>query len=378
MRHSTIIVAMLSATLISLNAPLVAAADRGLPPSQSPCFELTGHRQTIAACMRLIRSRRSSAQTRAQALQWHTFNRALHYLHAGFTRRSGNAKGAIRDLTRAMRVARSDEWSKTYSLFLRANLHLSQARYRQAIADASEVFRRQPQNAEAYRLRGLAHWLGRQESAARRDFDRATVADPKDLTAMLWLFTVSVRPDRRFNLGELADASGLDLSVWPGPVVRRFLGQIAAEEMMSAASAEPEPTDTGSPPRAPVQRCQAQFFEAQFALSHDAKDEAAPWLEHVVARCRAMLSNAGDWLNWLTARVELNAIKINSVRIHPGTRRRGSRINRLLTGKRFSTNSASTSWARHRTIPATCRQVRSKTCATPRSSPFTPCNSPMA
>ena len=107
---------------------------------------------------------------------------------------------------------------------------------------------------------------------------------PNCAYAALWLDIV----DRRSNLpSRLAQAeTQIDMTTWPAPVIRLYLGQITPEAVLAAA----ENPDADTRKR---QVCEANFFIGELALQRDAKDEA-------VRRFRLAAADCGKNINWST------------------------------------------------------------------------------
>ena len=89
--------------------------------------------------------------------------------------------------------------------------------------------------------------------------------------------------------------SNIDMTAWPAPVIRLFLGQTTPAAVRAAAD-DPDPAkQTG-------QVCEANFFSGEWALRNGAKDEAR----------RLFLLAAGDcpksFVQWGAAREELTSL----------------------------------------------------------------------
>ena len=87
--------------------------------------------------------------------------------------------------------------------------------------------------------------------------------------------------DTRSNLpSQLAEATRyIDMTKWPAPVIRLFLGQTTPEAVLAAADDPNAKTKQGKV-------CEANFYTAELALQRRAKDEATRLFRLAVTDCR--------------------------------------------------------------------------------------------
>ncbi|HUZ32089.1 MAG TPA: tetratricopeptide repeat protein [Xanthobacteraceae bacterium] len=102
-----------------------------------------------------------------------------------------------------------------------------------AIADYNEAIRLHPKYARAYFNRGLANLYGGSLPKALADLNQASELDPKYAYAALWLDIVNKRSNLASRLPRAI--SQLDMTKWPVPVIRLFLGQMTPEAVLAAA-----------------------------------------------------------------------------------------------------------------------------------------------
>ena len=104
--------------------------------------------------------------------------------------------------------------------------------YAQAIASASRIVELRPQDFLGYWDRGVFQFLQGRYAEATGDLDRAAAIEPRNGAAALLAHVARVRAgDRQTDL--LAErAKSLDLSRPPGPLIRLFLGQASADEVL--------------------------------------------------------------------------------------------------------------------------------------------------
>src|ERR1700687_2511168 len=176
----------------------------------------------------------------------------------------GNAYLAKGDLDHALadytEVIRQD--SKDAIAFNnRGNAYLAKGDIDRAIADYNEAIRLDPDECGTHLNRGTANFYSGSLSKAQTDFSRSSELNPKDAYAALWLDIV----DRRSSLPSgLAQATTqIDMTKWPAPVIRLYLGQIRPEAVLAAA----DDPDTSIKKR---QACEANFFIGELALQRGA------------------------------------------------------------------------------------------------------------
>jgi len=128
----------------------------------------------------------------------------------------------------------------------------------------------------AFYNRGLARFDQGFFIAAVPDFVRAVQIDPTKPYRVLALYLAKARggdPDREMLA---TNASQLNLTQWPGPVVSLYLGQATPQAVLNATQ-DPDPR---------VQRerqCEAYFYIGEYLLIANQKAEAARMFEAAVS-----------------------------------------------------------------------------------------------
>jgi lipoprotein NlpI len=86
--------------------------------------------------------------------------------------------------------------------------------------------------------------------------------------------------NKRSNLpSRLAQATmQIDMTKWPAPVIRLYLGQLEFKALLAAAANANADVQKG-------QVCEANFYGGELALQHGAKDEAAQLFRSARANC---------------------------------------------------------------------------------------------
>ena len=135
-----------------------------------------------------------------------------------------------------------------------------------------------PEDAPAYFNRGVAYYIiGGRLADAEADFKKASELNPKDPYVALWRDLA----ERRNNnvTGHLAEAAKeFDMTAWPAPIIRQFLGELSAEQTVSAAADNDPRTKLG-------QTCEANFYGGEWALLKKNKKEAQRQLRLAANEC---------------------------------------------------------------------------------------------
>src|SRR5215813_3929982 len=169
-------------------------------------------------------------------------------------RHKGNHDHARADLAAAFQLV--PKYASARFPIGRALAHLDEADYGSAVAGYSEAIDVVPNDAPLHFLRGFAHFYNGEMAEAQADFKIAREIDPRQAYFALWLDIA----ERRNNIpSHLAEATQLDLSRWPGPLVRLFLGEATPTDVFAAA-------DNPSPKKQREQVCEANFYTAQWML----------------------------------------------------------------------------------------------------------------
>ena len=111
---------------------------------------------------------------------------------------------------------------------------------------------------------------------AQADFKKANEINPKDAYTALWLDLTERRNGVPSSLAETSKQ--LDMTAWPAPVIRHFLGELNAEQTFGAAF------DT-DPKTKLSQTCEANFYSGEFALLKKDKKEAQRLLKLAADNC---------------------------------------------------------------------------------------------
>jgi tetratricopeptide (TPR) repeat protein len=204
-------------------------------------------------------------------------------------RTKGELDRAIEDYNEAVRLDR--KYAGAFNN--RGNAYRASGEFDRAIRDYDEAIRLAPKDSGTYLNRGLANLYAGSLPKALADLNQSTALDPKFAHTALWREIV----DRRSNLpSRLAQAmTQIDMSKWPAPIIRLYLGEMAPEAVLSAA--ENQNADTKRD-----QLCEANFYIGELALQRGTKEEAVRLFELAAAECRKSANV------WADAKAELKAL----------------------------------------------------------------------
>jgi lipoprotein NlpI len=145
-----------------------------------------------------------------------------------------------------------------------------------AIADYTQAIQLDPKYALAYFNRGRLDLFAGALPKALVDFNQASELNPKYAYAAIWLDIVNKRSNLPSRLSEASKQ--IDMTKWPAPVIRLYLGQFTPEAALAAA-------DDTNPDTKKGQVCEVNFYSGELALQRSDKDEAARLFKLAAADC---------------------------------------------------------------------------------------------
>ena len=163
------------------------------------------------------------------------------------------------------------------------------------IAHYDETIMLDPNDDDAYFRRGIANFYGGSLPQALADLGQASKLDPEYAYYALWLDILNKRSNVVTTLP--GAISQIDMTKWPAPVIRLFLGQTTPAEVLAAAEDPDANTKRG-------QVCEANFYNGEFALQRGMKDEAAQLFRLAAANCPR------DFVEGPAAYAELRALRV--------------------------------------------------------------------
>ncbi len=204
-----------------------------------------------------------------------------------------NAKGdfdrAIADYSAAIRL--DPKYAVAYNN--RGNAYSAKGDFDRAIADCNEAMRLDPKYALGYRTRGIAYLYKGDLAKALADVGQASKLDPKQAYSALWLDIVEKRDNVASSLPQAT--SHIDMTRWPTPIIRMFLGQATLAAVLAAANDPDVAKKKG-------QVCEADFYGGEFSLRTGANDEAVPLFRLAASNCPKYFDE------WGAANHELKAL----------------------------------------------------------------------
>jgi lipoprotein NlpI len=204
----------------------------------------------------------------------------------------GDPDRAISDYDQAIQL--DPNFKITY--LVRGSAYRAKGDTDRAIADYDNGIRLDPKYARAYRARGVAELEAGAFAKSLADLDRSQELDPKDSYAALLRELVARRGDQPSRLAEAT--SQLDMTKWPTPVVRLFLGEMKQDAVLAAA-------DDSNPKKQKEQACDANFYIGELAQQRGLTDEATRLFRFAAANC------SKNSIEWSVAKAELKALGIN-------------------------------------------------------------------
>ena len=185
----------------------------------------------------------------------------------------GDSDRAIADFDTAIRLNPRDK----LALGSRAYEWMVKGEYARAIADHDAVIQIDAKSAMSYNGRGRARLYTGDYARAIPDLQEAMKLEPSSYTA-LWLYLTRKRAG--IEADELLEQGTADIrgGGWPWPVVVLFLGRTDIDSVMAAA------TDRDAV-RQRDQRCEANFYVAQWHLLRNDRARALPLLKEALSDC---------------------------------------------------------------------------------------------
>ena len=202
-------------------------------------------------------------------------NYAMVFLARGDLYKSkGDLDRAMTDFNESIRI----EPNYPFAYFTRGRLSYMMGNNPNALEDFTKAIKFNSEDATAYFNRGVSYFVvGGRLADAAADFKKAAELNPKDAYAALWRDLA----ERRNNnvTAHLAEAAKqLDMTVWPAPVIRQFLGELSAEQTVGAAV-------DNDPQTRLAQTCEANFYGGELALLKKNKKEAQRQLKLAANEC---------------------------------------------------------------------------------------------
>jgi tetratricopeptide (TPR) repeat protein len=177
----------------------------------------------------------------------------------------------------------------------RGFVQLAKGELARAIADYDRAIELGSGHFSAFFERGVANLYSGAAIKALADLEQAHELHSVHPYTALWLDIVSKRAKLESPLPRAIET--VDMTQWPAPVVRMFLGELSPEAVLAEAN-HPHPEIRSA------RLCDANFYIGVLALQHGRKDEAARRFRAVAGGC-----NKG-MIEWSAANAELRALGV--------------------------------------------------------------------
>ncbi len=199
---------------------------------------------------------------------------ALAYFSRGdLYRKKGDLVRAMADMNDTLRL--DPNYALAY--FTRGRLSFMLGNVPAALEDFGKAIKLNGEDATAYFNRGVSYYIiGGRNPDAIADFKKAAELNPKDAYAALWRELAERRNNAPTHLA--AAVKDLDMTVWPAPVIRLWLGELNAEQAFGAAFDTDPQTKT-------AQTCEVNFYSGELALLKKNKKEAQRLLKLAADNC---------------------------------------------------------------------------------------------
>jgi lipoprotein NlpI len=226
------------------------------------------------------------------------YNQAIQldpkYAHAYYNRgiaynEKGDQDRAIADYNEAIRL--DPKFAKAFRN--RGSVYHDKGDNDRAIADYSQAISIDPKSSNSYFNRGRLNLYAGSVDKALADLNQASALAPKYAYAALWLDIVSQRNNLPSHLPQTS--SQLDMTAWPAPVIRLFVGQMTPGALLAAADDPDATTRKG-------QVCEANFYIGELSLLKGSKDEATRLFRLAASDC------PHGFIEWDAANAELKAL----------------------------------------------------------------------
>jgi lipoprotein NlpI len=202
-------------------------------------------------------------------------NQAFAYKNRGMTYTTkGDFDRAIQDLDRA--IALQSDYATAFSS--RGFAYQMKGDYERAVKDYDRSIELSPNSAAAYSSRANVQFILGHFSEAARDLERSlsfyqAETKPSEFLSepgaygVIWLHLAKMRQGLADAEEFTANAARIDSTTWPSQIAAFYAGKLSADRLVALAG-------NGETDRQPDQRCGAEFFIGQAAVSHKQAAEA--------------------------------------------------------------------------------------------------------
>jgi lipoprotein NlpI len=183
----------------------------------------------------------------------------------------GQCATALGDLDEAIKLKAGN----LEALLLRVGALRCLDRKDEALADLNMIVALSPM-AGHYRTRGLFRWTSGQFADAAGDFAESSRLDRKSAYSALW-YAISAARTGSLDQDKFAKlVSDLDVDGWPMPLLDFFRGRADTDEVYRKAADDAAAAE---------QKCEADFYIAEWRLTHGDAPAAKSLLQQAVNEC---------------------------------------------------------------------------------------------
>jgi lipoprotein NlpI len=199
---------------------------------------------------------------------------------------------AISDFDDAIRLNTGDAslWER------QADLYSEKGDFPHAIRDLNTALKLRPGDAALLSERGYLEAYLRDYDSAARDLAASLAAKKDNAYAALWLYLVQQKSGKPGAEDLQKNIEGIKMAVWPGPVLKFYLGSLDAEGVLAAAK-------DADALKAMAQRCEADFYLGEDALLRGKVEEARKLFQRCIA------TGLSAYVEYRGAVVELNKLQ---------------------------------------------------------------------
>jgi lipoprotein NlpI len=155
------------------------------------------------------------------------------------------------------------------SAYVRRGLvRVAERNYKDALPDFDKAVQINPNSPGNLAARGVARFFVGRYAEAETDLAASSALDPRNPYGVLWLYVARKHQNKDGSAALRDQTRQLNLNLFPGPVIRYFLGQASVDDVMRA-------TQKGSDYERRTQLCEASFYLGEEALLRGDRNEAA-------------------------------------------------------------------------------------------------------
>ncbi|RUW28025.1 MULTISPECIES: tetratricopeptide repeat protein [unclassified Mesorhizobium] len=165
-----------------------------------------------------------------------------------------------------------------------------------AMADYSQAITLNPTYVNPYGSRGIYYFYDGDVAKAQADFAAAAELAPHNAYFAIW---ADLAERHGGGIGHLRQATNkLDMTSWPAPLVRMFLGEQTPEAVLASADDSPPGTKRGN-------LCDANLYIAEFHWLKGRTDKALPYYQRAANDC------PHDFIEYVAAGKRLHALGVS-------------------------------------------------------------------